>query len=294
MPAKINLALRVGRPRDDGYHPLATVYQAVSLFDEVVASPLDGVIDCDVSGEGADLTGPPQDNLAVRAATLLRARFGTRRLGAQLSIRKQIPVAGGMAGGSADAAGALLACSVLWDLDTGPDDLAAVAADVGSDVPFVLMGGSAVGTGRGERLLPALSRGTFHWVLVMADAGLSTPAVFHRFDDLDLGRTGLLEPPTDVMDALAAADPAALGAALSNDLQEAAFSLAPHLKRTLQAGMDAGALGGVVSGSGPTVALLAANESSAVDLSVRLSSAGVGRLVRRVAGPVPGARLIST
>lgn len=294
VPAKLNLTLRVGPPRPDGYHPLATLFQAVSLYDELAATGTsDGRLTCTVSGEGADKLGAESDNLAVKAADLLRERYGHPDMSAALTIRKQIPVAGGMAGGSADAAAALLACSVLWDLDTTPDDLVELAADVGSDVPFALVGGCAYGTGRGEQLVPALSRGTYHWVLAFAERGLSTPAVFRRFDELELAGDEPLQAPSAVMNALAAADPRALGEALTNDLQPAALSMYPELARTLSAGLDNGALGGIVSGSGPTVAFLAADESSAVDLSVRLSSEGVARQVRRVAGPVPGARLIA-
>jgi 4-diphosphocytidyl-2-C-methyl-D-erythritol kinase len=294
VPAKLNLALRVGRPRPDGYHPLATLFQAVSLYDDVAAATRDdGRITCAVSGEGADQLTESRNNLAVRAAELLRERYGDPDLGVDLSIRKQIPVAGGMAGGSADAAGALLACSVLWDLDTPPDALSELAADLGSDVPFALVGGCAYGTGRGERLVPALSRGTYHWVLAFAHTGLSTPAVFRTFDTLGLADDRPLEAPAPVMNALAAADPVALGAALTNDLQAAALAMYPDLRMTLEAGLDNGALGGIVSGSGPTIAFLTAGESAAVDLSVRLSSEGVARQIRRVAGPVPGARLIA-
>ncbi len=294
VPAKVNLALGVGPVRPDGYHPLATLFQAVSLFDEVaVTAREDGRITCTVSGEGADLLADTSDNLAVKAAELLRERYGEPDLGVSVSIRKQIPVAGGLAGGSADAAGALLACSVLWDLDTSPDDLHDLAADLGSDVPFALVGGCAFGTGRGEQLVPALSRGTYHWVLAFAERGLSTPAVFRRFDELGLAGDGAPQAPSQVMNALAAADPAALGAALTNDLQPAALDLYPELGATLAAGLNNGALGGIVSGSGPTIAFLTAGESAAVDLSVRLSSVGVARQIRRVAGPVPGARLIA-
>lgn len=293
VPAKLNLALRVGPPRPDGFHPLATVFQAVSLFDEVSAAPgAEGVVTVTTTGEGADRVPDDETNLAVRAARLLAERHGHPGLGARMSITKQIPVAGGMAGGSADAAAALLACSVLWDLDTSPDDLLDLAAELGSDVPFALLGGCALGTGRGERLVPALTRGTYHWVLAFAEGGLSTPVVFRRFDELALAGDGPLDVPVGVMNALAASDPRALGRALANDLQPAALSLAPELRRTLEAGMECGALGGLVSGSGPTCAFLAADESAAVDLSVRLSSEGVARAIKRVAGPVPGTRLI--
>ncbi len=293
VPAKLNLTLRVGPVRKDGYHPVATLYQAVSLYDEVAVTEGEpGRISVEVSGEGASGVPVDRTNLAVKAAELLRKKYGSPDLGARIVIRKQIPVAGGMAGGSADAAGALLGCSVLWDLDTSPADLQTLGGRVGSDVPFALMGGCAVGTGRGEQLVPALSRGSFHWVLAFAAKGLSTPAVYGRFDELGDVDPDLSVPPV-LMNALAAADARGVGEALTNDLQPAALALYPELRRTLDAGMECGALGGIVSGSGPTVAFLAADENAAVDLSVRLSSEGVARSVRRVAGPVHGARLIA-
>lgn len=296
VPAKINLALAVGPMSDDGYHRLATVFQAVSLYDEVVAIWADaGEVSCSLTGE---IIGVPADssNLAVRAAELLRQRYGgpdRDELGVHLTIKKAIPVAGGMAGGSADAAGALLACAVLWDIDADPDDLRELGALLGSDVPFALTGMTAVGTDRGTHLAPALTRGTYHWVLATSDKGLSTPAVYQRFDELGLARTGLLEPDVALLTALASGDVEAVGAALSNDLQTAAISLRPSLGELLAAGKDAGALGAIVSGSGPTCAFLTRGENEAVDLSIALSHTNLATGIKRVAGPVPGARLLS-
>lgn len=297
VPAKVNLGLAVGPVGEDGYHPLTTVFQAVGLYDEVVATRAEpGEFTLVMAGEGSEALPVDDTNLAIRAAKLLLERAGDPLFdGAHLSIRKGIPIAGGMAGGSADAAGALLACSVLWDTDTTPDDLRALGAELGADVPFCLMGGTAVGVRRGDQLTPALSRGTYHWVLAIADEGLSTPTVFRRFDEM--ADAGEIEPSADLDDtmltALAAGDGVALGKLLRNDLQEAAFSLRPALQNVLEAGLSHGALGGLVSGSGPTVALLARDETSAVDLSTALSGEGLCRTVRRVAGPVPGARLMS-
>lgn len=291
---KINLALRVGGVRPNGYHPLATVFQSVSLFDEIAvrwAAP--GRFSVSVQGEQADLVPTDETNLAVRAARLLAEHYGPGRLGADITIRKTIPVAGGMAGGSADAAGALLACTVLWDLDTTPDELRALGAMLGADVPFQLMGGTALGTGRGDELMPVLSRGSYHWVLALSEDELSTPEVFRRFDALTPEAPDELPMPTDVMNALVAGDAPGLGAALINDLEPAAAALRPGLLRILQTGRELGALGAIVSGAGPTCAFLAVNEAAAVDLSVRLSSEGMCRAIRRVTGPVPGARLIT-
>ncbi|MFZ0530962.1 MAG: 4-(cytidine 5'-diphospho)-2-C-methyl-D-erythritol kinase [Propionicimonas sp.] len=294
VAGKVNLALRCGPRRPDGYHGLATVFQAVSVFDEVEATAaLPGRFTVKVLGEQADLVPTGESNLAVKAARLLAATAGPGRpLGANLVVRKAIPVTGGMAGGSADAAGALLACSVLWDLDIAPDELLELGAQLGADVPFCLAGGTALGTGRGDQLAPVLSRGTYHWVLAFSDGELSTPAVFAKFDQLRLGADPL-EVPAEVLNALVSGDVQALGRALVNDLEPAALALRPQLGQVLETGREFGAVAAIISGSGPTVAFLAANEPSAVDLSVKLSSLGLCRAVKRVSGPVPGARLVN-
>jgi len=280
---------------------LATVYQAVSLYDEVHAAwaePDEFVVT--VSGEGADLVPTDETNLALQAARLLAHNYGEGGpLGVLLSIKKAIPVAGGLAGGSADAAAALLACAVLWDLDVGSDELSPLAAEIGSDVPFALLGGTALGSGRGEHVVPVLARGGYHWVLAFGHHGLSTPAVYRRHDELGARRAGLrgrggpaFEVPPALMNALRSGDPVALGAALINDLQPAALDLQPRLRQVLEAGLEYGAVGALVSGSGPTCAFLATSEAAAVDLSVALSADGQCRAVRRATGPVTGARVI--
>ncbi|MDR1513088.1 MAG: 4-(cytidine 5'-diphospho)-2-C-methyl-D-erythritol kinase, partial [Propionibacteriaceae bacterium] len=234
VPGKVNLALRVGPRRDDGYHGLATVFMALSVEDEVEASAGEpGAVTCDVTGEGAAGVGRGVDNLAVRAALLLRERFGRPELGVALTLRKRIPVAGGMAGGSADAAGALVACRNLWGLDVGRADLLELAGELGSDVPFPLLGGCALGLGRGERLTPVLSRGRFHWVLAFGAKGLSTAEVFRRFDERGDAGEGVPEVPAALLNALAAGDARTLGATLVNDLAGATCSLAPPVRRTL-------------------------------------------------------------
>ena len=304
VPAKINLALKVGARRADGFHPLATIYQAVSLYDEVVAEwAAADEFTVTVTGEGADQVPTDETNLAVRAARLLARVHGVHdALGVSLTLKKAIPVAGGLAGGSSNGAAALLACAVLWDLDVPADGLRALAADLGSDVPFALLGGTALGSGRGEEVVPALTTGSYHWVLAFGWRGLSTPAVYRRFDELSapagtsdaaaLPVPTVPEVPTELMNALRGGHAAEVGCALSNDLQAAALDLQPQLRRTLQAGLDYGALGALVSGSGPTCAFLVADESAAVDLSVALSGEGVCRAVRRAVGPVPGARVV--
>jgi 4-diphosphocytidyl-2-C-methyl-D-erythritol kinase len=291
VPAKVNLELRVGAPRADGYHELATVFHAVGVYDEVQALPADDVT-LTVEGAQADLVPLDGTNLALRAALLVAERVGIDD-GVHLHIRKGIPVAGGMAGGSADAAAALVACDTLWRAGLSRDDLHALAAELGSDVPFALLGGTAIGTGRGERLMPVLARGEYHWVVALADHGLSTPEVYGEIDRL---RAVDDVPPPEISDrlmqALRAGDAPALGAALANDLQVAALSLAPSLERTLAVGRQAGALGGVVSGSGPSVVFLTASAEHALDVAVALTASGAAAGVRRALGPVAGARIV--
>jgi 4-diphosphocytidyl-2-C-methyl-D-erythritol kinase len=291
-PAKMNLALRVGPPGADGYHPVATVYHAVSLYEEVTVAPAEALV-VEVTGPGVE--GVPTDatNLAARAVELL-ARHVSRPPAVRIRITKGVPVAGGMAGGSADAAAALVACDALWGTRIGRGGLAGLAARLGSDVPFCLAGGTALGAGRGERLTPVLVRGRAHWVFALAFGGLSTPDVYARLDRLR-GDHEVHRPAVDdaVVAALAAGDLPALGAALVNDLQPAAISLHSGLRATLASGREAGALGAVVSGSGPTCAFLARDEEHALDLAVTLSASGTCRTVARAHGPVAGATVIA-
>jgi 4-diphosphocytidyl-2-C-methyl-D-erythritol kinase len=296
VPAKVNLQLSVGPRRPDGYHDLANVFQAISLHDEVTACPADELsLVVEGVGSATDVSGVPtgRDNLAVRAAVALAARVGVEPTVA-LRIRKAIPVAGGMAGGSADAAGALVACDALWGTALSRAELDELAAGLGADVPFALLGNTALGVARGDRLSEVLGRGLFHWVLAVDPEGLSTAAVYAECDRLRNGAP-VPDPVADpaLMSALRAGDAEALGKALSNDLQPAALSLRPSLARTLAAGQELGVLGAVVSGSGPTCAFLVADAEAALDVAVGLSALGVCRDVRRATGPVPGARVIS-
>ncbi len=305
VPAKINLQLAVGPLRTDGYHGLVTVFHAISLFDEVtvVAAGADSVT---VAGEGAHHVPADGDNLALRAVRALReaivARDGAApdsgpagRGGVAVAIRKRIPVAGGLAGGSADAAAALVACNALWQAELSQQELCEVAGRVGSDVAFAVLGGTAVGRGRGEQLTQALvAPAAYHWVLAFAEGHLSTPAVYGTLDRLRGGEAvGEPELSADLMSALRAGDAARLGAALSNDLQAPALAMFPALRKTLAAGREFGALGALVSGSGPTCFFLARDERHASDLAVALSSAGVCRTVAKATGAVPGASLVA-
>ena len=297
VPGKVNLFLGVGDLRDDGYHELTTVFHAVSLFDEITVRNAD-LLTLELSGEGVESLPNDHRNLAWRAAELLAEHVG-RGPDVAISVEKSIPVAGGMAGGSADAAAVLVAVNALWELGVPRRDLHALAAELGSDVPFALHGGTALGTGRGEQLATVLARNTFHWVLAFAKGGLSTPKVFAEMDrlraDSSRGQSpSRLEEPEPLLAALASGDAAQLAPLLGNDLQPAALSLDPGLRRTLRAGQDAGALAGIVSGSGPTCAFLCSSASSAIDVGVELAGAGVCRTVRAASGPVHGARIVPT
>lgn len=296
VPGKVNLFLSVGDQRDDGYHELTTVFHAVSLFDEITVRSAD-MLSLEMSGEGVESLPTDRRNLAWRAAELLAEHVG-RAPDLAITVEKSIPVAGGMAGGSADAAAVLVAVNALWELGVPRRDLHALAAELGSDVPFALHGGTALGTGRGEQLATVLARNTFHWVLAFAKGGLSTPAVFGEIDrlraDTSRGQPPRLDEPGPLLAALASGDAAQLAPLLGNDLQPAALSLDPSLRRTLRAGADAGALAGIVSGSGPTCAFLCSSASSAIDVGVELAGAGVCRTVRAASGPVHGARIVPT
>jgi 4-diphosphocytidyl-2-C-methyl-D-erythritol kinase len=292
VPAKINLHLGVGPARPDGFHELETVFHAVSLYDDVTAGPGDGLA-LTIEGEGAGELPTGPENLAIRAARVLAEYTGVAAE-ASIVLRKGIPVAGGMAGGSADAAAALVACDALWGTALPRDELHDLAASLGSDVPFSLTGGTALGTGRGELLTPVLAPRRRHWVIAVADGGLSTPDVYGELDRLrHRGDVPAAGPAEELLAALRDDNPAVLGAVLANDLQPAALSLRPALRRTLAAGLDEGALGALVSGSGPTCVFLAADDDDAVELAATLAGLGVCRTVRTAYGPVPGARVIT-
>lgn len=296
-PGKVNVYLEVGALQEDGYHDVAIAYQAVSLCEDVRVTESSSFT---LGLQGSvELSRVPLDdsNIAIRAARLLAERTGYPR-GVHIEIEKHVPVTGGMGGGSADAAATLLACDALWGTELPRDELLGLARELGADVPFALTGGTAIGTGRGDELSPALAQGTFHWVFALADFGLSTPAVYRRLDEHRDEHADELVPAnrapsvgTDVLQALRAGDPRMLAAAMHNDLQAAAIHLEPSLARTLEIGERNGALAGIVSGSGPTVAFLTADVDSALDLQVALSAAQLN--VVRATGPVHGARIVS-
>jgi len=291
VPGKVNLYLGVGDRRGDGYHELTTVFHAVSLSDDITVRAAD-ILSLQVHGEGADEVPTDDRNLAWQAAELMAEHVG-RAPDVEITIDKSIPVAGGMAGGSADAAAVLVGINALWELGVPRRDLHAIAARLGSDVPFALHGGTALGTGRGEELTTVLARNTFHWVLAFGAGGLSTAAVYAEIDRLRAaGEPPQLLDPEPLLTALSSGDPHELAPLLGNDLQPASLSLEPNLRRTLRAGKEAGALAGIVSGSGPTCAFLCASAEAAVQVSAELAGAGVCRTVRVASGPVNGARVV--
>jgi 4-diphosphocytidyl-2-C-methyl-D-erythritol kinase len=284
----------VGPREANGYHNLVSVFQAVSIFDEVTLTkshPGSGVT---ISITGEQTHGVPEDdsNLAVKAAKLIGEKFDFD-VDVHIEVKKSIPVAGGMAGGSADAAGTLVAMDALYRLEITREELFALGAELGSDVPFMISGGTAVGTGRGDQLTAALSRGTYHWVFALSTVGLSTPSVYAECDRMRAEFEVAAPKVSDtLMQSLLAGDAEAVGKSLHNDLQAPACSLRPALSLVLEVGRDYGTLGALVSGSGPTVAFLVTDEEAGLDLAVALTASGVVGSVARATGPVHGARVI--
>jgi 4-diphosphocytidyl-2-C-methyl-D-erythritol kinase len=295
-PGKVNVYLEVGALQDDGYHDVAIAYQAVSLYEDVRVTE-SAHFTVGLQG-GVELSRVPLDdsNIAIKAAKLLAERTGYTG-GAHIEIEKHVPVTGGMGGGSADAAATLLACDALWGTELPRDEMLDLARQLGADVPFAITGGTAIGTGRGDELSPALAKGTFQWVFALADFGLPTPAVYRGLDEhreRHASEIGAADPrpsvSADVLQALRAGDARMLADAMRNDLQAPALQLEPSLAKVLETGERNGALAGIVSGSGPTVAFLAADLDTALELQVALSAAQLN--VVRATGPVHGARIV--
>ena len=296
VPAKVNLQLSVGPLGSDGYHEVITVFQAISLFDDVsvATAPVGNGLTIDISGQTSSGVPADSSNLAIRAADLMIKTYDLPT-DLVIKLKKEIPVAGGMAGGSADAAGVIVGLDSLFELGLSRDEMESVGSKIGSDVPFSICGGVAIGSGRGDQITPALAKGNYFWVLALSGQGLATPSVYQECDRLREGlsiTTPQVSEP--LMQALRAGDAKALGKSLSNDLQSAACSLRPALRLVLDIGVDYGALGGIVSGSGPTVAFLVSSDEHAMDLTVALSASGVVSSVVRATGPVPGARIIES
>jgi 4-diphosphocytidyl-2-C-methyl-D-erythritol kinase len=294
VPAKVNLQLAVGPREADGYHNLVSVFQAISIYDDVTISKTAPGSGITIAITGDHTHGVPSDatNLAVKAAQLIADEYDFA-VDIHIEVSKSIPVAGGMAGGSADAAAVIVGLNELFDLEMSREEMLEIGSQLGSDVPFMITGGTAIGQGRGDQLTAALSRGTYHWVLALSTVGLSTPAVYQECDRLRAG-LDIAAPQTSdaLMQSLLTADPKAVGLALQNDLQSAACSLRPALTLVLDVGEEYGSLGAIVSGSGPTVAFLVGDEEQGLDLAVALTSSGVVGSVARAYGPVPGAKVI--
>jgi 4-diphosphocytidyl-2-C-methyl-D-erythritol kinase len=290
----VNLQLSVGPRESNGYHNLVSVFQAVSIFDDVTITKSHAGSGVTIAITGDQTHGVPEDgsNLAVKAAHLIGEKFDIDT-DVHIEVKKSIPVAGGMAGGSADAAATLVAMDALFKLEATREELLELGSQLGSDVPFMIAGGTAVGTGRGDQLTAALSRGTYHWVFALSSVGLSTPAVYSECDRMR-AELEVADPKVSdtLMQALLSGDPELVGKSLSNDLQNPACSLRPALTLVLEVGREYGALGAIVSGSGPTVAFLVADEEAGLDLAVALTASGVVGSVARATGPVHGARVI--
>lgn len=309
-PGKVNMSLRVGPRRDDGYHDVATLYFAVSLHEEVTAAPRrDSAITVSLSersaftevqqqvqGETVTASIPLDErNLAHQAAQKLRERLGITS-GVDLTITKNVPVAGGMGGGSADAAAALVACSALWGAGLSKEQLAEVGAELGADVPFAILGGAAVGQGVGDELSPLLTRGELHLVIVPANTGLSTPEIYQELDTMREEAGVTAEEPeldADLVRAVCTADAEMVATLMTNELQAPAVRKIPSLDRMMDAGLLEGAMQGMVSGSGPTVVFLTRDAAAAGQLATSLEERTDVWAIP-VTGPAPGARLLTS
>lgn len=291
-PGKINLILRVGPLRSDGYHDLLTVFQAVDVWETVTLTPADE-FSVSVSGD-VNLGEIPLDssNIAMKAVLAVAGELG-RTDAVAIHIDKRVPVGGGMGGGSADAAATLMAINELWQGNLSQVALLDIAASLGSDVPFLLEGSTAVARGRGEQLTLIKSL-PFYWVVVPSNHHLSTPEAYRRLDQIREGLEITLpgDVPQEFLGALYAGDPAALAPHLINDMAPAAIELYPDVQQTLELGVGAGALAAMVSGSGPTCVLLARDKAHADVLVASLDEHG--RFARVVTSPARGAHLVSS
>ena len=316
-PGKINVFLHVGDRMDDGYHELVTVFQALDMYEEVTLRLCFDQPDTVVRNISGNDTYPglspvhavtlkgrfgstaiPLDhsNLAVSAINRLAAQTGVH-VPVEVEIEKNVPVAGGMGGGSADAAAALVAYAKLAGIND-PDLLRTVGAELGADVPFALRGGFAVGTGRGDELSPILSSGEFTWVLATSVDELSTPVVYHALDDLrDSGQAphagDVQTQLADVLQAVGSGDAHALAQVVHNDMEPAAFGLLPAIAEVVDTGRQAGALAALMSGSGPTVGFLVEGATHALDLTVLLEASESVKHVVRATGPACGAHIVT-
>jgi 4-diphosphocytidyl-2-C-methyl-D-erythritol kinase len=287
-PGKVNVYFAVGAFLKDGFHDVASCYQALSLRERVLVE-LTGSFSIDFAGpfEAESQLLVPRDstNLVYQAGEQLKAlgsSLGSDKV--SFLIHKSVPIAGGMAGGSADAAAALVALNSLFGSGL-EDQLPGAAANLGSDVPFSLMGGTAIGVGRGEVLTKVQDGPALHWVMTPNPAGLSTPQVYRQLDvmrvnqGIDVSSLEAPEVPEELLEALASGDVVEVAKLMHNDLEIAAVAMLPELADTLEAGRKAGSLRSMVSGSGPTIAHLAKNAIHAEQIATRLHSAGYPSIV---------------
>lgn len=283
-PGKINIFFAVGPLKPDHYHDVVSIYQALNLREVVTVSPASNFtvqVSGHLSAEQLAAVPTGAENLVVRAAKVIAeiADIADPHP-VHFEITKNVPVAGGMGGGSADAAAALMAVDELWCSGVDGERLLSAAAHLGADIPFALLGGTAIGTGRGEDLQPVNGVQRLHWVLVANDQGLSTPSVYQRLDQLRAERgedpTQVATPiaPPALLEALLTGDPHQVAPHLHNDLQEAAVDLMPELADTMAQGLAAGAIAAMVSGSGPTIALLASDSAAATKIANQLAIQG--------------------
>jgi 4-diphosphocytidyl-2-C-methyl-D-erythritol kinase len=265
-PAKVNLALEILGKREDGYHEISTVLQAIDLFDRLTVEDAP-----DLSLATTDPALPVGDaNLVVRAARALGGAAGVRR-GARIALDKRIPVAAGLGGGSSDAAATLVALNRLWGLRWSARRLGELAIGLGMDVPFFLGRGRALATGRGERLEPLPGDGGYALVLTNPNFPLSTREAYGRVP------AGWRSEPTgtrEVVAALRLRSAARLGAALTNHLEDVVAPAVPAIGQMKAALLAAGALGAAMSGSGPTVFGVARSLDHARQIRRRVNRAG--------------------
>ena len=300
-PGKVNLFLALGAARPDGYHPLNTVFAQIGLSETVTVSALqaltttapqpgsapaaqpDSAPAAQPDSVPAAQTGSPRielaltrpdnnvpldhTNLAYRAAQAVAQQAAQRGLDTpdvHILLDKAVPVAGGMAGGSADAAATLKACNEFWRVGLSLEELAQLGAQLGADVPFGLYGGVALGTGRGDLIEPLKAApGPYYWTFALQDKGLSTAAVFKHFDATVQAPPAADMPPEQLLAALEAGDVAEVSRHIRNDLQATAIELRPELGQLIDLAERAGALAAMVSGSGPTVAALSSSRAAA-------------------------------
>lgn len=298
---KINLFFKVGPLQENGYHQVASLYQAVNLPETVIAEVApDWEVAVTGNIDASHLKGVPtnRNNLVVKAAKAAGAALRFKRVPRlSFTIHKNVPVAGGMGGGSADAAAAILAAESAWGRKLSTAERFSVAAELGADVPFSMLGGSAIGVGTGHELDPIEQRSVLHWILVPNDFGLSTPAVYAELDRLrDMrGDNPKWVPEAQVNQLLVEALRQGAGAEdiaplLHNDLQEAAVSLRPELQDILDLEERAMALRAIISGSGPTIAMLARDANDAHAIASRLQTFGQQAIV--TTSPAGGAQLV--